>query len=242
MKNNKRNSTTFSFKQFTIQHDKSSLKVCTDSCLLGAWTNPEKAQKILDIGTGSGLLALMLAQRSVPNAQIDAIDIHIPSVEQAQQNVKSSPFRHQIQVHLAALQDWKPNYKYDYIICNPPFWENSLKRHNEDRNSAMHGTQLTASDILQHAQRLLSPTGILACMYPPAEMESFENKAIENGWNVYQQCQVYDKEGGKLIRILTELKFQTVSPVFLDRIVIKNAEDAYSNRFCSLLQPYYLIF
>ena len=144
--------TWFQFKQFTIHQEKTAMKVCTDACLFGAWVankielNEINADNILDIGCGTGLLSLMLAQKT--KAQIDAVEIDKNAFEQAKENINLTEWKEQINIHHGSIIDFKSNKKYDLIICNPPFYENQLKSVDSARNKAMHATTLSYKDLI----------------------------------------------------------------------------------------------
>ena len=156
----------FQFKQFTIRHDKCAMKVGTDGVLLGAWAGTESCNRILDIGTGTGLIALMLAQRS--KAAIDAIDIEADACLQAQENAESSLFAGRINVFHSDLVDFAQasTHLYDLIVSNPPYFVDSLKCPNLQRNTARHTDTLTLEDLLQYSRKLLAPQGRIALILP----------------------------------------------------------------------------
>ena len=148
------------------------MKVGTDGSLLGAWADTTNCHRALDVGTGTGLIALMLAQRC--DAVIDAIDIDIDACDQARENIAQSPFATQIQVHLSPFANYKPkaDIKYDLIISNPPYFIDSLKCPNKQRNTARHTDTLSLADLLKDSCRLLAPKGKLALILP------FEQRTI----------------------------------------------------------------
>ena len=152
----------FQFKQFTIRHDKCAMKVGTDGVLLGAWAGTESCSRILDVGTGTGLIALMLAQRS--KAVVDAIDIDADACLQAQENAESSLFAGRINVFHSDLVDFAQasTHLYDLIVSNPPYFVDSLKCPNLQRNTARHTDTLTLEDLLQYSRKLLAPQGRIA--------------------------------------------------------------------------------
>ncbi len=152
----------FQFKQFTIRHDKCAMKVGTDGVLLGAWAGTESCSRILDVGTGTGLIALMLAQRS--KAVVDAIDIEADACLQAQENAESSLFAGRINVFHSDLVDFAQasTHLYDLIVSNPPYFVDSLKCPNLQRNTARHTDTLTLEDLLQYSRKLLAPQGRIA--------------------------------------------------------------------------------
>ena len=144
----------FQFKQFTIRHDKCAMKVGTDGVLLGAWAGTESCSRILDVGTGTGLIALMLAQRS--KAVVDAIDIDADACLQAQENAESSLFAGRINVFHSDLADFAQasTHLYGLIVSNPPYFVDSLKCPNLQRNTARHTDTLTLEDLLQYSRKV----------------------------------------------------------------------------------------
>ncbi|MET4758482.1 tRNA1(Val) (adenine(37)-N6)-methyltransferase [Endozoicomonas sp. NE40] len=150
----RKSNTYFQFKQFRVDQDQCAMKVTMDACLFGALVDVEESQRILDIGTGTGLLSLMAAQRS--SAHIDAVELDDDAARQARQNVAQSPWSDRITVTQSAIQQFfgAPD-GYDTIICNPPFFENSLKAANDKRTMARHTESLSFSDLVQATSRLL---------------------------------------------------------------------------------------
>ena len=167
----------FQFKQFAIQQDQCAMKVGTDGVLLGAWALGGK--KILDIGTGTGVVALMMAQR-FPEAQITALDIDTNAVQQAKDNVKISPFKNQIQVLQEAVQIHEG--EYDAIVSNPPFFIDSLPAPNEQRNIARHSDTLSYAELMQASYRLLKDNGELSVVVPFDYKKRMEDEAIFVGF------------------------------------------------------------
>lgn len=154
----------FKFKQFTVYQDRCAMKVGTDGTLLGAWTDVTKSRTILDIGTGTGLIALMLAQRSL-TTQITAIDIDMDSVMQAESNVALSPWRDRIKILCSSLQDFNGS-GYDTIVSNPPYFVNSLKCPNGHRTLARHTASLSYKDLFDGVTRMLSDDGEFSVIIP----------------------------------------------------------------------------
>ena len=159
----------FQFKQFTIHQDRTAMKVGTDGVLLGAWAPIHSdVTRLLDIGTGTGLISLMLAQR-YPLLNITAIDIDKDSIEQATENIKNSPFAQQITTQHTSLQDYNSNENFDAIVCNPPYFVASLKCPDSARTQARHTDSLSFDDLLFHSARLLRPNGSLSVVLPVQE-------------------------------------------------------------------------
>jgi tRNA1Val (adenine37-N6)-methyltransferase len=169
----------FRFKQFSVAHDLSAQKTGTDGVLLGAWTHiPSHANSILDIGTGSGLIALMLAQRTA--ASIDAIDLDENSYRQATLNFSNSKWSERLQSYHNRLQEFYPEKQYDLMVCNPPFFEKSLKPPLQGRSIARHGDMLDFDDLIIHSKRLLKEHGLLSVIIPYGRKENFAETAESN--------------------------------------------------------------
>ena len=152
----------FSFRQFTIHQDQCAMKVGTDGVLLGAWVNVENAQRILDVGTGTGLIALMCAQRS--ESVIDAVEVDRAASEQAAVNCSASPWKDRITVVHDSFQHFAEStaYRYDLIVSNPPFFKNSLKPKGLARSLARHDDRLSYESLLYYTVKILEPGGTLA--------------------------------------------------------------------------------
>jgi tRNA1Val (adenine37-N6)-methyltransferase len=165
----KRQTNIFHFKKFSVHHDRVGLKVGTDAVLLGAWVNVGGAKRILDVGTGSGVIALMLAQRSDVDAHIDAVEIEERDAQQARENVKSSPWPNKISVHHNAFQKFDLGYKFDLIVSNPPYFINSLLPSTNERAQARHTQSLSFEEMIDNTLRLLSDEGRLALILPYTE-------------------------------------------------------------------------
>jgi tRNA1Val (adenine37-N6)-methyltransferase len=185
--------TEFRFKMFSIAHHQSTMKVGTDAVLLGAWVNPTGANRILEVGTGSGVIALMMAQRSEENTHIDAIEIDSNSVEQAIENIRKSPWPKKVTIHSSSLQLWSGDEKYDLIISNPPFFSNSLLPPNEARRDARHSITLTAAELLTQSNRLLAPGGRLAIILPYEEGNKFRAMASDHNFYLARQLAFFTR-------------------------------------------------
>jgi tRNA1Val (adenine37-N6)-methyltransferase len=204
----------FRFKEFTVRHEGCAMKVGTDGSLLGAWTGIEKATRILDVGTGTGLIALMVAQRA-PDATVDAIDRDQDAVRQALLNVSSSPFARRIRVHLASLADYRQRCTsgkkafrpYDLIISNPPYFTRSLKSPEAARNSARHDDSLPLTSLLSDTCSLLSPGGRLSVILPPDRFELLRLQFGDYGFHLIRFMQVYPRTGVPPKRVLFELRY-----------------------------------
>ncbi len=230
----------FKFKRFTIKQDKSAMKVCTDSCIFGASITYENPNRILDIGTGTGLLALMLAQRLT--AKIDAVELEKAAALQAKENVEASPWAKDINVSNCSIQEFvsTASHRYDLIVCNPPFFNKHLVSKEKNRNLAIHNDNtLSNIDLLRCVKKLISPIGHFFVMLPPHEAKVFENLAIDFNLFVANVIEVYDNENSKVLRLI--LKFQNKKTTKnLTCLNIKKNKVEYSEAFAHLLEPYYL--
>ncbi|ATV28235.1 methyltransferase [Prevotella intermedia] len=194
---------SFTFRQFHIEQDKCAMKVGTDGVLLGSWAKGGK--RILDIGTGTGLIALMMAQR-FPDANIDAIELDENAVIQATENVLRSPFAKQIVVKHCSLQTYpETKEKYDSIICNPPYFVDSLKSNDNNRTVARHTDTLPFNELIKCAYQLLTPNGHFSLVLPVESYRILEPEAILNGFSVIKKVLVKTTPSKQPKRILVEL-------------------------------------
>ena len=201
----------FSFKRFTIQQERCAMKVGTDGVLLGAWAATEmeaaRVRSVLDIGTGTGLIALMTAQR-FPDAKVVAIDIDEHAAEQARENISQSPFSHNINVLHKSLQEYiheeNAEKRFDLIVCNPPFFDNSLVCPDPSRTVARHTSTLPFASLMKGARSLLADNGIFSLVIPSECRQKIEDEAIFAGLYLCRRTAVVTKEGKKPKRFLLE--------------------------------------
>src|SRR5690349_21693086 len=161
--------TTFRFRQFTIHQDKCAMKVGTDAVLLGAWVNPNGSQRILDIGTGTGIIALMIAQKS--SAEIHAVDIDEGAFLQCKENFRISPWYNRLFPHHLSFQEFAcaAESTYDLVVSNPPYFHHASKPPEEQRSQARHHDQLTFEDLVKGTRKILSAEGKLCVILPIKE-------------------------------------------------------------------------
>ena len=233
----------FQFKQFTIHQDKCAMKVCTDACLFGAWvankieTEKKIPKNILDIGAGTGLLSLMLAQKI--NTKIDAVELEQAAHLQSKQNIDGANFKNNISVHHADIISFNTKEKYDCIISNPPFFENQLKSNNKERNAAMHASTLSFEELVIAIKNNLNENGTAYLLLPFYAVNNFEK--ILHGQNLFITEQVNVKHTDKhpffrAIIVINNLSY----PKKLKALTIKDENEKYSNSFMHLLKDYYL--
>jgi tRNA1Val (adenine37-N6)-methyltransferase len=178
----------FNFKKFSLRQDRCAMKVGTDGVLLGAWA--VGGQRILDIGSGTGLIALMMAQR-FPEATVDGVEMDEEAVAQSRENVAASPMAGRVVIHGARLQEYEPVAPYDAMVTNPPFFVNALKAPEAQRNMARHAVELTANDIFDFAARWLTEEGQLSAVIPMDCLDDYEMTAALHGFflsRLYNVC------------------------------------------------------
>lgn len=234
----------FQFKQFTIHQDQATMKVCTDACVLGAWADVGQSEKILDIGAGTGLLSLMVAQRNA-SAHIDAVELDNNAFVQASENVANSPFQSRIDLFNAAIQDFCPSYQYDCIITNPPFYQSDLRSPSEKKNQAHHASTLTFDELLSAIERLLRPVGTFSILLPVDEAAIFSGKAMEKGWIINRNMLLHHSPRKKAFRQLMTFSKGHFSECqsINESLCIYNVDGgSYDDRFRLLMKDFYLKF
>ncbi len=232
----------FVFKQFKVHQDKCAMKVGTDAVLLGAWVNASSAKTILDIGTGTGIISLMLAQKS--EALIDAIDIDKNAYLQARENISECKWKDRIQIHHTSLQQFAINSKhqYDLIVSNPPYFVDSSKALEESRTYARHTDHLPFSDLLEGALNLLNLTGKFYVILPTKESQLFREMAEEQKLYVTRLTRVITRTDRPEKRLLMTFEFvrKTIEE---DSIIIEQDErHSYTDQYKELTKDYYLGF
>ncbi|AIZ65126.1 hypothetical protein PK28_09075 [Hymenobacter sp. DG25B] len=235
----------FQFKHFRVEQGACAMKVCTDACVLGASAPLATAKRILDIGTGTGLLALMAAQRA-PGSYIEAVELDALAAAQAAANAAASPWAGRLRVHALSLQQYvatRPD-RFDHIICNPPFFRHSLQSPDAARTTARHTTAETLpfSTLCASAAGLLTPTGQLTVLLPPPEMLHLEREAAAAGLYPQHRLTLHHRPGSKTLRHITTFS-RSAGPVTTQALAIHQGNEAvYSAEFRELLQEFYLAF
>lgn len=242
---------SFRFRQFELRQDRCAMKVGTDGTLLGAWAlMPGAASgRVLDVGTGTGLIALMMAQR-YPEAEVTAIDIDAGAVSQAQENVAASPFARRVMVMEMALQQMgeaspvaaqsssslvaQPSSRYDAIVCNPPFFVNSLVCPDARRTAARHASSLPLTDLAAAASVLLSDRGELSVILPADLHSSMDAAAALSGLFAHRVCRFFTSVRKPAKRVLLAYGRQPADAFEQTQLVL--GDDNYRQ----LVAPFYL--
>ena len=239
----------FRFKQFIVWHDQCAMKVGTDGVLLGAWCPlpnnlpPSSPIRLLDIGTGSGLITLMLAQRlDVKNKVIEAIDLDPDAIAQAAKNFALSPWKDNLHAHHSRLQDWQAE-PYNLIVSNPPYFQHSLKNPDSQRATARHTDTLTYKELITNALRLLAPNGILALVLPIEAKAEIIHLATQHNLFPTHITHVHTKPGKPAKRIL--MAFQRHSTLHHttphhSTLYIESATSPRSEEYQQLTKDFYL--
>ncbi len=228
----------FRFKQFSVNDDRCTMKVGTDAVLLGAWCNVRHAKRILDIGTGSGVIALMLAQRSDEGTQIDAVEINADDAEQAQDNVSHSPWSGRVRVIHQRVQDLIAD-PYDLIVCNPPYFSQSLLPPDEGRTRVRHSTMLTHDELIDAVRRLLDPAGQFSLILPTKEAQQFREEAEHAGLQLQQLTHFHSRKEKPQERSL--MTFGNIkTEVHEDTLVLYEVGSVKSAAYQQLTSPFYL--
>jgi len=228
----------FAFKEFSVLQDKCSMKLGTDSILLGAWTKAKDEKRILDVGTGSGVIALMLAQKT--KAQIDAIDIEYAAHIQAKENFFNSKWKPRLTSIHSSIQEFSPTKKYDLIVSNPPYFPLPKSHISSNGNQARFTHLLSFSDLAKHVIRLLNTKGRFFVILPIHEGAMFTNEAEKR--KLYLNNYVWVKTTNRKKfpkRILMEFSNST-SDIKDDSMIIIQADNKYTQAYKDLVKGYFL--
>ncbi len=234
--------TFFQFKQFTVHQEHCAMKVCTDACIQGAFTaqylqGMAGVRTILDIGAGTGLLSLMLAQGHP--AAITAVELDAGAALQSRENFAASPWADRLSLLEADVRALQPTALYDFVITNPPFYESALKSGHAQKDQAMHATNLDYAALLQAIAAHLAPGGSFSVLLPYQEFIVFRELAEREGFHA-----------GRLLQVKQSVRhgyFRTVGifsrerqALIVEELDIRDAHNNYTAAFTALLQPYYL--
>jgi len=231
----------FHFRHFSLMHHQSTMKVGTDAILLGAWVNVEHATRILDIGTGSGIIPLMIAQRN-KKATIVGVDIDGPSVAEASLNFRVSQWRNRLEAVHADILDFMKNtvHRFDLIVSNPPFFTHGIKAQVHRRNLARFTDTLPFADHIKATENLLDTDGILTVVLPTTESLRYTENALSAGFSIVRSLNIVPVEGREPNRIIMEFKRENLVEPAVETFVIRNICGNFSEDYKKLLENYYL--
>jgi tRNA1Val (adenine37-N6)-methyltransferase len=230
----------FHFRQFSVEDKQTAMKVGTDAVLLGSWIQPGNPGSILDVGTGCGIIALMMAQRT--KAIIDAVEIDKKATEEAIENVKISPWPARIKIYHSSFQDFteKTSNKYDLVISNPPFFENSLKSPDSKRNLSRHNDLLPVAELIEGAAGCLKDDGILSVIVPASQEHHWITEAKCKGLLIKRSSLVYPRAGKPAARIMIEFSPVVAGAVLKEELYIRDSEGKYTEAYINLTRDFYL--
>ncbi len=232
----------FSFKQFSLNHSYSALKIGTDAVLLGAWTEISlQAKNILDIGCGCGIIAMMLAQKS--DCQVFGIDIHQPSIAEAKENAQQSKFVNRLHFQHISIQDFATTTteKFDLIVSNPPFFDKALRSPVVNRNLSKHTQTLSFEELVHAVCQLLAKNGRFSLILPFSEANSFEQMCVQKGLFCQKCCIVYPKPNKNPTRAMLLFSFENKEK-HIENLTIRDVSNAYMLAYKNLTKDFYLNF
>lgn len=231
--------TTFRFRQFTVHQEKCAMKVGTDAVLLGSWVQTLDAIRILDIGTGTGLIALMLAQKS--NAVIDAMDVDEGAFLQAKENFRISPWFNRLHIYHQSFQDYvaEKRGKYDLIVSNPPYFQHASKPSHESRINARHNDLLSFSELINGVKELLSINGRFCVILPYKEGMEFMDQAHMQGLFCHHIVRVKTKASKPEKRLMLEFGFR-FGLLTEEELIIQEEDNSFTDDYIHLTSEYYM--
>lgn len=233
----------FDFKRFRVEQSGAAMKVGTDGALLGAWARLEGTEeRILDIGTGTGVIALMMAQRC-PRATVDAVEIDPDAARQAQENVLGSPWPERIRIHNQSIQDFaqQTDVRYDRILCNPPFFVRSLKAPDALRSMARHADTLSFDELARAVERLLASDGRFSTVYPTEEASVFQEIAKTKGLYLNRLMRVRGTPRVAFKRIFMGFSRRETA-IEEKELTIETAPQQFTEDYMRLTSDFYLKF
>lgn len=231
----------FTFKQFFVAHDRCAMKVGTDGILLGAWAPLPKEGRLLDIGCGSGLIALMLTQRSKGRLSVDGVELDAAAGQQAKENAAASPWREQVTIHTADIADFaaRTRHQYALIVSNPPYFAPGVNCRSESRAQARYTSSLTHQELLRSAKAKLTTKGVFCVVLPCDVAEVFVWQAEKQGWHLSLRTDVREFASRPAHRTLLALSLRR-GATERTLLVIRDDEGHYSDAYQALTRDFYL--
>jgi tRNA1Val (adenine37-N6)-methyltransferase len=230
----------FQFKHFSIQQDSSAMKVGTDGVLLGAWSTVKEGN-ILDIGAGTGLISIMLAQRN-STSHIDAVELQKDAYQEAKTNIENCKWSERFSIFNCPIQAYQTDKKYDLIVSNPPFFTNATKAPQSDRNAARHTDSLPFTDLINTVLRLLKPDGLFSLILPTVEAEHFILLAKEKSLFINRKWYVKPTATKSSKRVLMEFSFHNENSIVNELIIETETRHQYTPEYITLTKDFYLKF
>jgi len=231
----------FRFKKFEVDHDNCCMKVNTDGVLLGAWVDIQKDDSVLDIGTGSGVIALMIAQRAA--LKIDAVEIDSDSAQQAGENFRKSSWSKKLSVFHDSFQKFYKNANfqlYDHIVTNPPFFADGIKPQSQKRFSARSSENLSIEELLFGVNKIIAPNGTFSAVYPPNEGEILIEKAESYGFKLKRKCNIIGKIGKGEVRVLLSLQKGFSGNIDISSLTVRSGDNSFTKEYEFFTNDYYL--
>lgn len=231
----------FQFKRFTVKQDRCAMKVGTDGVLLGAWCDVKDAASILDIGTGTGLVALMAAQRS--SAEIVAVELDESAASQAKENVDESPWKDRVLVICSSIQEYAvlAERGFDRIVSNPPYFQDALKSPKEGRSLARHTDSLSYEELVRSVANLLNPKGTFSVIVPTTEFSDMERCALGVGLRCIRRTDVLPTPTALSKRVLAEFSMEEGEERKCEELVVEaGGRHQYSEDYIALTKDFYL--
>jgi tRNA1Val (adenine37-N6)-methyltransferase len=228
----------FQFQQFRIHQDRCAMKISTDAILLGSMAAAYQPKKILDIGTGTGVIALMIAQR-FPQANVSAVELDSDAAKQASENFLESRFSARLTLIHQRIQVFSEAEKFDLIVSNPPFFPDHLKSQDPKRSQALHTDQLSFAELIDKTFRILSDQGKFWVILPPRQMQDFESLAIKSGLFPFQKVKVKDSLIKAHHREVVGFSFLN-QELKLSELILKDETGNYTPAYTNLLSGFLL--
>jgi tRNA1Val (adenine37-N6)-methyltransferase len=229
----------FRFKQFEVHHSRSAMRVGTDAVLLASWADLNDTKRILDVGTGTGVIALMCTQRN-QNVLVEAIEIHEGSAEDARLNFEISPWKNRLRLHTGDFLKIVSGEKFDRIISNPPYFSQSLRASDPDRSAARHDDYLPADAFLRQCKKLLSESGAVALILPSTQLERWMEEATKVGLRPYRICHVFTQAHKDSARVMIEFSFTAGSEPKMESLLIQKSPGEFSEAYKNLTKEFYM--
>lgn len=233
----------FQFKEFLICQDRCAMKVGTDGVLLGAWVDVKDAKNILDIGAGTGVIAIMLGQRTKDQvSSVHGIEIDPISAKQAKENMEAAPWSNRLSLFEQSIQDYakSTSQDYDLIVSNPPFFSGGTFSQNQDRNDVRHTIKLPHGDLLSAVRTLLAPEGKFCVILPLIEGMRFKEMAAGYNLNCTKVTKVRPKKDKPVERLLLQFERNDLPAIEDELVIQKEARNDWTDEYIELAKAFYL--